>query len=203
MSLNLTKDQKIDLTKGNAGLKRVMVGLGWDEVQQKKKGFFAPKPEEIDCDASAFLLGANEKLSKNMDGESLADVVFYNHLQHSSGAVVHQGDNLTGGGDGDAEQILVDLANLPQQYSKIVFVVTIYQAREKRQHFGMIRNAFIRIVDADAKVELMRYNLSENYDGKTAMIFGEIYRHNGEWKFNAMGQPTNDNSISDMWNRYL
>jgi stress response protein SCP2 len=203
MSVNLQKGQKVDLTKGNAGLKRVMVGLGWDEVQPARRGLFAPKPQDIDCDASAILIGVDGKLSKNRSGKILEDVVFYNNLRHSSGCVVHQGDNLTGGGDGDDEQILVDLSGLPQKYSKIVFVVTIYQAKEKKQHFGMIRNAFIRLVDADSKSELMRYNLSENYDGATAMIFGEVYRHEGEWRFNAIGQPTNDNSISDMWNRYL
>jgi stress response protein SCP2 len=203
MSVNLQKGQKIDLTKGNAGLKRVMVGLGWDEVQPEKKGLFSSQPEDIDCDASAILIDANGRLSQDMDGNLLKDVVFFNHLKHPSGAIIHQGDNLTGGGDGDDEQILVDLSNLPQQYSKVVFVVTIYKAREKRQHFGMIRNAFIRLVDADTNNELMRYNLSENYNNMTAMIFGEVYRHDGEWKFNAIGQPTTDNSISDVWNKYF
>jgi stress response protein SCP2 len=203
MSVNLQKGQKVDLTKGNSGLKRVMVGLGWDEVQPEKTGLFSRKPEDIDCDASAILIGPNGRLSQDMEGVVIKDVVFYNHLNHPSRAIIHQGDNLTGGGDGDDEQILVDLANLPQQYSKVVFVVTIYKAKEKRQHFGMIRNAFIRLVDADTNNELMKYNLSENYDNMTAMIFGEVYRHDGEWKFNAIGQPTTDNSISDMWNRYF
>ena len=120
----------------------------------------------------------------------------------NAGAVHHMGDNLTGAGDGDDEQILVELPKLGNAYSKIVFVVNIYQAMQRKQHFGMIKNAFIRLVDAEKGVELCRYNLSENYDGKTAMIFGEIYLYNGEWKFNAIGEPTNDNGISELAARY-
>jgi stress response protein SCP2 len=200
MSVNLTKGQGVNLSKGSTGLKRIMVGLGWDEVQQEKKGFFSRKPADIDCDASAFLIGANGKLSINPN--RMQDVVFYNNLKHSSGAVVHQGDNLTGAGDGDDEQILVDLTKLPQQYSSIVFVVNIYQAAERKQHFGLIRNAFIRLVDADKNQELAIYNLSENYNNYTAMIFGELYRQNGEWGFNAIGRPTNG-SIADLMSQFV
>lgn len=196
MSVNLQKGQKVELRKNNGGtLRRVMVGLGWDEVQQKR-GFFAPKPQDIDCDASAILC-VNGRLSY------VEDLVFYNNLRHRSGAVRHMGDNLTGAGDGDDEQIMVDLTALPSQYDKIIFVVTIYQARERRQHFGLIRNCFIRICDAETGQELCKYNLSENYNNMTAMIFGELYRYNGSWKFNAIGQPTTDNSISDMAKRFL
>lgn len=196
MSVNLQKGQKVELRKNNGGsLRRVMVGLGWDEVKQKR-GFFAPKPQDIDCDASAILC---------IDGHlrSAADLVFYNHLQHGSGAVKHMGDNLTGAGEGDDEQIMVDLTALPGIYDKIVFVVTIYQARERGQHFGLIQNCFIRICDAESGQELCKYNLSENYNNMTAMIFGELYRYNGMWKFNAIGQPTTDNSIADMAKRFL
>lgn len=196
MSVNLQKGQKVDLTKNNQGLSRVIVGLGWDEVAQKR-GLFSKKPADIDCDASAIMLTAGDKLSSN------SDVVFYHNLRHSSGAVNHQGDNLTGAGDGDDEQIIVDLKKVPEQYQKIVFVVTIYQARERGQHFGLIRNAFIRIVDASNGSELCKFDLSEDYSGSTAMIFGELYRYNGEWKFSAVGQPTNDNGISDMAKRFL
>lgn len=196
MSVNLQKGQKVDLTKNNQGLSRVIVGLGWDEVAQKR-GLFSKKPADIDCDASAILLTTGDKLSSN------SDVVFYHNLRHSSGAVNHQGDNLTGAGDGDDEQIIVDLKKVPEQYQKIVFVVTIYQAKERAQHFGLIQNAFIRIVDASNGNELCKFNLSENYSGSTAMIFGELYRHNGEWKFSAVGQPTNDNGISEMAKRFL
>lgn len=196
MSVNLQKGQKVELRKNNGGtLRRVMVGLGWDEVQQKR-GFFAPKPQDIDCDASAILC-VNGRLA------NVADLVFYNNLGHRSGAVRHMGDNLTGAGDGDDEQIMVDLTALPSQYDKIVFVVTIYQAHERRQHFGLIRNCFIRICDAETGQELCKYNLSENYNNMTAMIFGELYRYNGSWKFNAIGQPTTDNSISDMAKRFV
>lgn len=195
MSVNLQKGQKVDLTKGNAGLKSLVVGLGWDEAPKKFALF--NKQEDIDCDASAILITESTgKLAGPID------VVYYGQLQHRSGAVRHCGDNLTGAGDGDDEQIIVELNKVPAEYNKIVFVVTIYQARERKQNFGMIRNAFIRIVDADTGSELCKYNLSENYDGKTAMIFGEVYRYNGEWKFGAVGEPTNDNGIADIAARF-
>ncbi len=195
MSVNLQKGQKVDLTKGNSGLKTIVVGLGWDEAP---RGFsLFQKREDIDCDASGILVNAQAgKLLGAMD------VVYFGNLQHRSGAVRHMGDNLTGAGDGDDEQILVELNKLGNEYSKIVFVVNIYQAMQRKQHFGMIKNAFIRIVDADTKTELCKYNLSENYDGKTAMIFGELYFYNGEWKFGAIGEGTNDNSISELAARY-
>lgn len=194
MSVSLQKGQKVSLTKDNAGLSKLMVGLGWDEVQQKK-GLFAPKPQAIDCDASALLLQNGHFVRKE-------DVVFFGNLQHFSGAVVHLGDNLTGAGEGDDEQIIVDLSQVPAEYDRIVVVVNIYQAVQRRQHFGLIRNAFIRIVDARNNNEMCRYNLTEDYSGMTAMIFGEIYRHNGEWKFNAIGQGTNDPGIGELAQRY-
>ncbi len=195
MSVNLQKGQKVDLTKGNAGLKTIVVGLGWDEAP---RGFsLFSKREDIDCDASALLINA---ASGKLMGA--VDVVYFGNLQHNSGAVRHMGDNLTGQGDGDDEQILVELNKLGNSYSKIVFVVNIYQAMQRKQHFGMIKNAFIRIVDADTNTELCRYNLSENYDGKTAMVFGEMYLHNGEWKFGAIGEATNDNGIGELAARF-
>lgn len=197
MSVNLQKGQKVDLTKGNAGLKRIVVGLGWDAIESKGGflGFGKSKPN-IDCDASAFLCGANGKLTNQKD------VIYFGNLQHSNGCVQHLGDNLTGDGDGDDEQIVVDLQNTPSTYEKIVFVVNIYESAERKQHFGMIRNAFIRLVDANTKKELCRYNLSDSYDGMTAMIFGEIYRHNGEWKFNALGQGTQDAGLGQLAAKY-
>lgn len=196
MSVNLKKGQKVELRKNNGGtLRRVMVGLGWDEVQQRR-GFFAPRPQDIDCDASAILCIGGRLAN-------ISDLVFYNNLGHRSGAVRHMGDNLTGAGAGDDEQIMVDLTSLPSEYDRIVFVVTIYQARERRQHFGLIQNCFIRICDAESGQELCKYNLSENYNNMTAMIFGELCRYNGSWNFNAIGQPTTDNSISDMAKRFL
>jgi len=113
------------------------------------------------------------------------------------------GDNLTGAGEGDDEQIVVQLDLLPSRYDKIIFVVNIYEADKRKQDFGMIKNAFIRIIDADNGQELMKYNLSENYDGKTGMVFGEVYRHNGEWKFNAIGQGVNASYVFDLAERFI
>ena len=202
MSVNLQKGQKVDLTKGNSGLSKIIVGLGWDEVQPEKgKGFFgglfAPKKQDIDCDASALLCGPNHKLADK------SDIVYFGNLTHKSGAVRHMGDNLTGAGDGDDEQIIVELSKVPVSYDKIIFVVNIYKAVPRGQQFGMIQNAFIRIVDAANNKELCRYNLTERYDGMTAMIFGELYRYNGEWKFNAIGQGTKDPGLGELAGRYM
>lgn len=196
MSINLQKGQKIDLTKGGGGLRQVMVGLGWDEVQQSGGGFLSglfggKKPQDIDCDASAILLNANGKLY----GTTANDFcVYFGNLSHPSGAIQHQGDNLTGEGDGDDEQIMVDLSRIPADVAKIVFVVNIYDANVRGQHFGMIQNAFIRLVNLANNSEICKFNLSENYYGMTGMVVGEIYRYNGEWKFNAIGQPVKDAS---------
>jgi stress response protein SCP2 len=194
MSVNLQKGQKVSLTKDNAGLSKIVIGLGWDEAKQKR-GLFAPKPQPIDCDASAILL-QNGKLAQKQD------LVYFGNLTHKSGSVKHMGDNLTGAGDGDDEQIVVDLSQVPAEYDRIVIVVNIYQAVQRRQHFGMIQNAFCRLVDARNNTEMCRYNLTEDYSGMTAMIFGEVYRHNGEWKFNAIGQGTNDPGLGELANRY-
>lgn len=194
MSVNLSKGQKVDLRKSDGGtLRKVVVGLGWDEA--KKKGFFAKKAAPIDCDASVFVCENGRLVSDK-------DIVYFGNLKHKSGAVCHMGDNLTGAGDGDDEQITVDLASLPASYDKIIFVVNIYQANERNQQFGMIDNAFIRIVDAETNQELCKYNLSENYNGMTAMVFGEIYRYNGNWKFNAIGQGTQDNTVRELAKRF-
>ena len=197
MSVSLQKGQKVSLSKDNAGLAKVIVGLGWDEAKPAKRGFFAPKPQPVDCDASAIML-TNGKLASPRE-----DVVYFDNLKHKTGTVQHMGDNLTGAGEGDDEQIMIDLASVPQQYDKIVVVVTIYQAVQRKQHFGMIENAFIRIMDARNNTELCKYNLSENYDNMTAMIFGEIYRNNGEWKFNAVGQATTDPGLGELVNRFI
>lgn len=194
MAVSLQKGQKVSLSKGNEGLSRIIVGLGWDEVQQKR-GFFAPKPQSVDCDASALLL-TNGKLM------GVQDVVYFGNLRHKSNSVMHMGDNLTGAGDGDDEQIVVELGAVPPEYDRIVLVVNIYNAAQRKQHFGMIQNAFCRVVDARNRNELCRYNLSEDYSGMTSMIFGEVYRHNGEWKFSAIGQGTTDNGLGELINRY-
>lgn len=190
MSVNLQKGQKISLKKSDgSGLKKVMVGLGWDEAQPAATGWkalFAAKPQDIDCDASVILCGADGRLVSSNVNQCC---VYYGNLKHPSGAVVHQGDNLTGGGEGDDEQIMVDLSLLPASICKLVFVVNIYDADVRKQHFGMIKNAFIRLVDVGSgRNEICRFNLTEDYSGKTGMVVGEIYKMDGEWKFNAIGQ---------------
>ncbi|MEE0918649.1 MAG: TerD family protein [Lachnospiraceae bacterium] len=194
MSVSLQKGQKVSLTKENAGLTSVMVALGWDEAE-RKRGLFSPKPEPIDCDASAFLL-TNGKVARK------EDVVYFGNLTHMSGAVRHMGDNLTGEGNGDDEQIFVDLQNVPADYDRIAIVVNIYQCEQRRQHFGMIKNAYIRIMDGKSGKELCRYNLTDDYSNMTAMIFGEVYRHGSEWKFNAVGQGTTDAGINELIKRF-
>ena len=198
MSVSLKKGQKVSLTKENAGLSRIIVGLGWDEARPVKSGFgfFTKKTQDIDCDAFAILL-QNGKLVDSKD------IVYFGSLTHHSGAVQHMGDNLTGAGEGDDEQIVIDLQKVPSKYDRIVIAVNIYKARERNQQFGMIENAFIRLVDARSNKEMCIYNLTDNYVGQTAMLFGEVYRYNSEWKFNAVGQGTGDGSISEFARRYL
>lgn len=174
MPINLTKGQKVDLTKGKPSLKKLMVGLGWD-VNRYDGG------ADFDLDAAAFLLGADGKVITD------AEFVFYGNLKHASGAVEHMGDNLTGEGDGDDEQIMVDLSLVPANVEKIAFTVTIYEAEQRRQNFGQVSNSFIRIVDETTNEELIHYDLGEDFSIETAVVVGELYRHNGEWKFNAIG----------------
>lgn len=174
MAINLQKGQKVDLTKGNPGLSKLIVGLGWDT--NKYDG-----GADFDLDAAAFLLGDNGKVPSD------SDFIFYSNLQHSSGAVVHTGDNLTGEGDGDDEVIKVDLSKVPASISKIDFTVTIYDAESRRQNFGQVSNAYIRVVDETTGTELIRYDLGEDFSVETAVVVGEMYRNNGEWKFNAIG----------------
>ena len=174
MPINLTKGQKVSLTKGNPGLKKIMVGLGWD-VNQFDTG------ADFDLDTSAFLAGANGKCPTEKE------FIFYGNLEHTSGAVKHMGDNLTGEGDGDDEQIEVDLSLVPANIEKIAFTVTIYDAENRHQNFGQVSNAYCRIVDENTNEELIRFDLGEDFSIETAVVVGELYRHNGEWKFNAIG----------------
>ncbi len=174
MPINLTKGQKVDLTKGNPGLKKIMVGLGWD-VNAFDSG------ADFDLDASAFLLGEDGKCPTEKE------FIFYGNLTHESGAVQHMGDNLTGEGEGDDEQILVDLSLIPANITKVAFTVTIYDSDARGQNFGQVSNSFIRIVDESTGQELIRYDLGEDFSIETAVVVGELYRHNGEWKFNAIG----------------
>ncbi len=174
LGITLQKGQKIDLTKGNPSLSQVVIGLGWD-VNAFNTG------TAFDLDATAFLLSAGGKVSAD------ADFVFYGNLEHNSKAVKHLGDNLTGDGDGDDEQIEVDLSLVPTAIEKVAFAVTIHEADIRKQNFGQVSNAYIRIVDRLTEQELIRYDLGEDFSIETAVVVGEIYRHAGEWKFNAIG----------------
>lgn len=174
MPINLQKGQKVDLTKGNPSLTKIMVGLGWDTNRYDGGAAF-------DLDAAAFMIGESGKVNSD------ADFVFYGNLKHQSESVIHMGDNLTGEGDGDDEQISVDLTKVPANVSKISFTVTIYDAGARSQNFGQVSNAYIRIVDESKNAELIRFDLGEDFSIETAVVVGELYRHGGEWKFNAIG----------------
>lgn len=171
---SLKKGQKVSLTKGNPGLSKVVVGLGWDVNQFDTGGDF-------DLDAAAFLLGDSGRVTKS------EDFVFYGNLSHPSGSVNHMGDNLTGEGEGDDEQIKVELSKVPENVTKIAFTATIYEPEQRRQNFGQVNNAFIRIYNELTGEELLRYDLGEDFSIETAVVFGELYKNNGEWKFNAIG----------------
>lgn len=174
MPINLTKGQKISLTKDKPGLKKIMVGMGWD-VNKYDGGY------DFDLDASVFLTAENGKVTSD------DDFVFYGNLEHKSGAAQHMGDNRTGSGDGDDEQIIVDLSIVPEKIKRIFFVATIYEADLRKQNFGQVSNAFIRVVDMSTEEELLRYDLGEDFSIETAVVVGEIYNRGGEWKFNAIG----------------
>ena len=174
MAINLTKGQKVDLTKGKPGLTKLMVGLGWD-VNAFDSG------ADFDLDAAAFMLGDNGRCPTEKE------FIFYGNLTHPSESIKHMGDNLTGEGEGDDEQIFVDLTKIPANVSKVAFTVTIYEAESRGQNFGQVSNSFIRIVDESTGQELIHYDLGEDFSIETAVVVGELYKHNGEWKFNAIG----------------
>ena len=174
MPISLKKGQKVSLTKENPGLTKVVVGLGWDVNQYDTGGAF-------DLDAAAFLLADSGKVSRS------EDFVFYGNLKHPSGCAEHMGDNLTGAGDGDDEQIRINLSAVPENISKIAFTVTIYEAETRRQNFGQVSNAFIRIYNELTGEEILRYDLGEDFSIETAIVFGELYKNKGEWKFKAIG----------------
>lgn len=174
MAITLQKGGNLSLSKEAPGLKRVLVGLGWDAR--------ATDGQDFDLDASAFLLSSTERVRSD------ADFIFYNQLTSQCGSVKHLGDNRTGSGDGDDEAVEITLDTIPTEVQKIAFTVTIYDGAERRQNFGMVKNAYIRVVNAETDQEIGRYDLSEDASIETAMIFGEIYRHNNEWKFRAVGQ---------------
>lgn len=174
MAITLNKGGNLSLSKTDPSLTQVLVGLGWDAR--------ATDGVDFDLDASAFLLSANDKVR----GEH--DFIFYNQPRSPEGSVEHTGDNRTGAGDGDDESLKIDLTRLPADVQKIIFTVTIHDAEARRQNFGQVQNAFIRIVNNVSQHEIVRFDLNEDYSTETAMVFGELYRHNGEWKFRAVGQ---------------
>ncbi|EDS78129.1 tellurium resistance protein TerD [Clostridium botulinum C str. Eklund] len=174
MAINLSKGQKINLSKEAPGLKEAIIGLGWD-TKQFDGGF------DFDLDASAFLVGSNGRVNND------EDFVFYNNLEHPSGSVIHTGDNRTGDGAGDDEAIIIDFSKVPESIEKIAIAVTIYDAEGRKQNFGQVLNAFVRLVNKENGEEILRYDLSEDFSIETALVFCEIYRHNGEWKFSAVG----------------
>ncbi|SEA53130.1 tellurium resistance protein TerD [Thiothrix caldifontis] len=174
MALSLQKGGNLSLSKADPSLTKILVGLGWDERSTDGSAF--------DLDASAFLLTASGKVRGD------ADFIFYNQLKSTDGSVEHTGDNRTGQGDGDDEAMKVDLSKVPAEITKIAFTVTIHDAEARRQNFGQVANAFIRVVNDVTGTEIVRYDLAEDYSTETAMVFGELYRHNAEWKFRAVGQ---------------
>jgi stress response protein SCP2 len=200
LAITLEKGQRIDLTKGKAGLTNILVGLGWDPVSQGGgflgKLFGGGGGADVDCDASVLML-KNDKFTENKD------LIYFGNLKSKCGSVEHTGDNLTGEGDGDDEQVLVNLSKVPGNVNKLVFVVNIYDALRRNQHFGMIQNAYIRIVDRSNNQELVKYNLKDDYAGKTSLIVGELYRQENEWKFAALGNGTNDAKLADITRNYI
>ena len=177
MAISLNKGGNLSLSKTDPSLNQVLIGLGWDAR--------ATDGADFDLDASAFLLAANDKVR----GET--DFIFYNQTRSPEGSVEHTGDNRTGEGDGDDEAVKINLAKVPADVQKIAITVTIHDAESRGQNFGQVQNAFIRIVNDQSNTEIVRFDLNEDYSTETAMIFGELYRHNGEWKFRAVGQGYN------------
>jgi stress protein len=174
MPVNLQKGQKVSLTKENPGLNNVLVGIGWDVNRFDTGGDF-------DLDSAAFMLTDTGRVS------SQDDFIFFGNLAHPSGSVRHMGDNLTGVGDGDDEQIRIELSKVPANISRIAFTVTIYDADSRHQNFGQVSNAYVRIMDESTGAELLRYDLGEDFSIETAAVFGELYKNGAEWKFNAIG----------------
>ena len=212
MVVSLGKGQGISLKKTENNLSQVTIGLGWD-IQEQKKGFlgglFGGKDADYDLDVVAFLVGQNGKvnnLGRDTQGNVTSqngDVVFFNNQRHSSGHIWLTGDNRTGAGDGDDEQIVVKLNDLGQQYHKVVFVVQIYNGASNQQHFGQVKNAFIRAVDTTGK-EMVRFDLSGTgqYDQQRSLLFAELVREPTGWKFNAVGQPSSSDSFVEWLKQY-
>lgn len=174
MAINLEKGQRINLSKSEPGLQEIVVGLGWDTKQ-------ADTGTDFDLDSSAFMITEAEKIP------SEEYFIFYNNLRSPDGSVVHEGDNRTGVGEGDDETLQIDLSRVEPSVQSIVFVTTIHDADSRRQNFGQVRNAFIRIMDKATKREILRYDLEEDYSTEAAIEFGRLYKKGGEWRFQAVG----------------
>ena len=174
MAISLQKGQRVDLTKDRPSLKNVLIGLGWDINHYDGE-------TDFDLDASAFMTKANGKVGNEND------FIFYGNLNHVSGSVQHMGDNRTGEGDGDHEVIKVQLDKIPSDYDTISFTVTIYEAEKRLQNFGMVENAYVRLIDEDTGEELVRFDLTEDFSTETALVVAEIYKRDGQWKFAAIG----------------
>ncbi|MFB8788027.1 MAG: TerD family protein [Potamolinea sp.] len=199
MAINLQKGQRISLSKESPGLTKLMCGLGWDVVKKGGGGLFGAFSNAQDCDldASVICLDNNGKIN------DISNVVYFGNLSHKSGSVTHLGDNITGAGDGDDEQIIVDLSRLPSQITKLVFVVNIYECMARKQDFAQVQNAFVRLVNVSNNQEIARYNLSgQEYKGMTGMTMAEIYRHNNEWKMSAIGNPVSVNGLGELLQSY-
>lgn len=223
MAINLLKGQTIDLRKNDKGenfdLSSVTVGLGWDIKRKSSGGLFGKllkfnSSEDYDLDAFAFLMDTNGKVAdlgktvQATNGKNIGlyggDIIFFNSMKHPSGHIWLTGDNRTGAGDGDDEQIIVKLDSLDHKYDKILFVVTIYQGKQNNQHFGMVHNAFIRAVDNTGK-EILKFSLSGNslYNGMCSMKFAELYRKDGSWKFRAIGEPNITDNFVDILKQHI
>lgn len=199
MAINLQKGQRISLSKEAPGLTKLMCGLGWDISKKGGGGIFGAFSSTQDCDldASVICLNSNDKWTNK------ANVVYFGNLSHPSGSITHLGDNLTGAGDGDDEQILIDLSRLPSDITKLVFTVNIYNCAERKQDFGQVKNAFVRLVNVSNNQELARYNLSgAEYTGMTGMIMAEIYNRNNEWKMAAIGNGISVNGLGELLKTY-
>ena len=199
MTISLEKGQRISLTKDDPSLSELMCGLGWDVIQPSKSKIFGQSKyqKDFDLDSSVICLDENQKLA------DFKDIVCFSNLKHSSGAIVHHGDNLTGLGEGDDEVITINLSQIPDRISRLVFVVNIYKCLEREHDFSLIKNTFVRLVNIADHQELARYNLSgEKYKGMTGMKLAEVYRHNGEWKMAALGDGFCANSLQEIASLY-
>ncbi len=199
MGINLQKGQRISLSKEAPGLTKLMCGLGWDTTKPSGGGFFGAfsNTQNCDLDASVICLDENDKIT------NISNLIYFGNLSHKSGAITHLGDNLTGVGDGDDEQVLVDLARLPKNIVKLVFTVNIYDCIARKQEFAQVKNAFVRLVNTSNNQELAKYNLSgSEYKGMTGMIMAEIYHHNHEWKMAAIGNGINVNGLEGLVRAY-